>query len=592
VVYALSARTLDRTTGLIAAVLLATLPLAVSYGRAGCEYSQVPLLSALMLYYALKPGRVGLFLTSLMAVLVYATNILLLPMVVVIYLVQKLRQVWGDPLRVRRELDLTLLGTGVLAGVVKLLTGNQSARFYSVYYRPMDWARFLHHACGFLTGLDFYVGSVSENWAKVHVLGFWGVLALAFGFGGYRLVLARRWERVALVGGLLLSVTALHVVAGSEVLGPGISRYGSFLIVPTILVVACLLESLLAPPTAGWSAAIRRLQLLMVLGLGGLMLVSVKRNWIDQETRSGVESIWTFQTDQADPKEQALESILSDIRSAGRNRPIGPPSGPALASTVIVADDWWLYRPIEYLAIPNRQLKVGWLQAISGGSGAANLRLCNLMRHGAYFVTYADRDREAKTMVLNAFATERLHSWEIKDRNGTPAIRIFRLKTLEPDAGEIPAVGRPVVYPPYAFKTTYGRLEAGILTTDLKTTAGYFVYGPYLTLPAGQYSAMFFLKGSGPIDLNNGKILIEAFRLIGPTLYAREEFQGDRLAEIRDGVRPVILHFRLDQPTTEVEFRVQIQDRPIQGRLDFFGIGLAVAESPPAVATTAQRKPR
>ena len=77
--YALGRRILDRTTALIAAILLAVLPIAIIYSRLGWEYAEVPLLCLLVIHNAARANRIGLIVSYLAAIHVSPTTVFLLP---------------------------------------------------------------------------------------------------------------------------------------------------------------------------------------------------------------------------------------------------------------------------------------------------------------------------------------------------------------------------------------------------------------------------------------------------------------------------------------------------------------------------------
>ncbi len=97
--YGLMARVLDRTTALIAAGLLAAMPVAVFFSRMGCDVSQTPLFNVLAFYYAFKGHRAGVLLSFLCCWLAHPTNLFLLPMLAPIFLVRTLRRHPDDPAR-------------------------------------------------------------------------------------------------------------------------------------------------------------------------------------------------------------------------------------------------------------------------------------------------------------------------------------------------------------------------------------------------------------------------------------------------------------------------------------------------------------
>src|SRR5207245_2022519 len=95
--YVIGARVLDRTTGLIAAMLLAALPYAIHQSRNGLEMSQLPLAGIVVLGFALRGNSLGALLSFLASMLVHPTAIFLMPIALFVLLVQLARSAQGDP---------------------------------------------------------------------------------------------------------------------------------------------------------------------------------------------------------------------------------------------------------------------------------------------------------------------------------------------------------------------------------------------------------------------------------------------------------------------------------------------------------------
>ena len=79
VAYLACRRAGDRTTGLIAAALVAASPTAIGYSRFGWDATQTPLISAVAACFALRGRPFALAASILVAVLIHPTNALLVP---------------------------------------------------------------------------------------------------------------------------------------------------------------------------------------------------------------------------------------------------------------------------------------------------------------------------------------------------------------------------------------------------------------------------------------------------------------------------------------------------------------------------------
>src|SRR5262249_3685977 len=157
----------------------------------------------------------------------------------------------------------------------------------------------------------------------------------------------RRWDQLGLIACLPLSLTALHLIAGSTVLAAPFQRYGAFLVVPAALALAFLTrEILFTRPSdgVGESSAprARPVAACVALGLAGLMLGVVRTHYFApcESWATPVESVWTPWVESVSPIERAYAAVAANLanRSARDSRPIG-----------VIADDWWLAKPFEFL---------------------------------------------------------------------------------------------------------------------------------------------------------------------------------------------------------------------------------------------------
>ena len=112
--FVIGARTLDRTTALIATVLLAALPCVVYQSRVGLEMCQIPLFGIIAIAFALRGHGPGLVVSFLASMLVHPTDVFLIPIVLPIYLVQLFRGGEGKPAARRRILIASALGSLVV----------------------------------------------------------------------------------------------------------------------------------------------------------------------------------------------------------------------------------------------------------------------------------------------------------------------------------------------------------------------------------------------------------------------------------------------------------------------------------------------
>jgi 4-amino-4-deoxy-L-arabinose transferase-like glycosyltransferase len=431
--FVLGRRALDRRTALIAAVLLASLPIMIGYSRFGWDASQTPLASLLVVAFALRGRGIALGLAFVALLLVHPCNVFLLPVAGAAFGVAAARR-WADqPSRRKRLLVeclvLALLIGGAIAWLVPWTRAAEPAP--GRWTDPGQWALYLTHLGRLFSGVTLYRYLVRpdlpESIAWLHDRGFWLVVLTTLPVGLARLVRARCWERLALVLGLLVSIFGLYAVGGAGVIAPSVERYGMCLVVPAALVFA----SLVTAAVPRFSQA----RLALVSILGWLLLWSVQANYfgrmMDQRSHP------TFRTAGVEPKRRALAWILRD-----RAR-LPDPAGP----TRVLAEDWWLYWPLEFLASSGEAVAVTWLDSpalpaprvnsAEGDIEAQRRQVVDELRRGAYVVGFADgrADRfpggRVEQIVRSSFAPGEVHRRVIRDGSGHPILAVFRLARPE-----------------------------------------------------------------------------------------------------------------------------------------------------------------
>jgi len=447
--YVLGARMLDRTTALIASVLLAVLPIAIIFSRIGYDAAQTPLFSLIALYFAFKRRRVATLLSFVACFVVQPTNVFLLPTLMAIYLVGEARASAGDPARLRRLLLGTLAVSAALitaAGLVTLRRTYVHSVYKNFHLGHYDVGHFLVLYGRLLLG-EVLLGEPRRHVHLQDAL-FWTVFGSALLFGTWRLVCQRQWDRVALVAGLLLSALGIFIVAGSNSIRPEMPRYGMFLVMPTVLAIACLARSLLISGATTKLAPVFVAQRVALLALGWALLWGTKYNWFDFYTRSSGESLWTLRTDSIDPNERVLAIVRHDARRSALGLPATIQNKPEPASqdrafkSLIIAENWWTYRPLQYLTLRRPDTKVVTFEKMGLGLDQNQRHLLEQLQRGAYVVCFSGGTIER--LVNASFRPERLQRWDVPhndgdyfhDRSRTLAVFRMRAEPRELRSGE------------------------------------------------------------------------------------------------------------------------------------------------------------
>lgn len=161
-----------------------------------------------------------------------------------------------------------------------------------------------------------------------------GALAV-FGAIAAGLALVVRRERrgldVALVIAWAAMVLLYFLFAGPESIRPHVERWGLVLLPPAFLMAA--------RATVGWLGRYRTATIAAATIIAVALCGSFYLSYFHEFATSGGRSHRTFITADTEPKQQALAMVLAERRGTG---PI-----------LIVAQDWWQYWPIAYLALPD-----------------------------------------------------------------------------------------------------------------------------------------------------------------------------------------------------------------------------------------------
>jgi hypothetical protein len=433
--YFLGSKALDRTTGLIATILVASLPVTVFYSRFGLEQCPIPVFGILAIVAALRANGIALLLVFLASLIDHPTNVFLAPIVFPVYLVRVL-QSESDPARRRRTLLLAATaGLAISVGAAFFLLKSPIVHHFLRTRPPLNWLKFLD---GFERLLFFLYHAVSRSALHLHRWIFRSLLAVLLIFGTVGLVRERRWDRIALILGLLASLVGFHLVAGSTILTTfATHRYGVVFVVPTVLAFACLIRALIPPPASesGVGPRLGWIPNATVLVLGFALLYDFKLNYFDALTVGTPESFWTLQTESKDPFQNVLALIQEDLARRQRD---GTPatSGSKTKAGLVVVEEYWAYMPIAYLASSQDQIRVVRLlegnELILGQMPKRRDELIEQLRAGAYAVEnlYALPFLGGGVVgntVRAAFRPDQVQSWSVLDLSRGCHLTVYRL---------------------------------------------------------------------------------------------------------------------------------------------------------------------
>lgn len=427
----LLSRQFDPATGRIAAVLFACWPLAIFYSRVGYDISQAPLFGLLLVVAAhrARPWAVAGALS--LAYLAHPTNILMLPVVTPLAL---WRACDTAPPGSRRRSVLRMAATLGVLGVAfyvrtRLQRQVQVMYAYEILKTYDPWLLLERYA-------RLMLGGAGADLPRQDAA-FWAVLAALFLFGGAALIHRRQWDRLALAAGLPIGLAAAFAVGGSDILRPEHNRYGLFLLAPTILSATVLSRALwLGARASRLGRGLSGVQALAGVTAALALLACYKVHYLDParpgttpgwhtlasfRTPPGADSPWTLRTTERGPIHRAYKLIVRD-RAAHPG-----------ARQAVLAQDWWLHRPLEFLLVFRPEVRVVDTLQVHPDPARHEPILDDQVTRGAYAVVFANAPIDAH---LRAAFGGRLRTWDISLPGNIPYLRVHRLRAPAPSLAQ------------------------------------------------------------------------------------------------------------------------------------------------------------
>ena len=411
--FPMTVRAIGSRAALIFTTLIAIAPAAVMYSRLGWDPSGTPLLTFLVIAWALddKPEHALVALGA--AYLVHPTNIFVAPIALAAWLpftVERYRNATKQQKKKTQQIAITaLVAVAALAGwVLYRAHGNPSTSLPSIAMvtsrikSPAAWWSLVSGVSSLVSGVASatYIAGPLPGMAGQLATGL-TMLALLVPIGiGIRSVVAR-WPGIWLMLGITASLAAFLIVAGPEKVQPGVERYALFFLVPILLLGAIGMAVLAETQEAMSTAAVALVSISMVAVLGA--------GYFYPLATSGGASEATYRTGAIEPKLAAFKFIERDSAK-------GP--------VTVIADDWWIYWTMRYFASAGGRILVEPAPgvAIPGGTrppgakvpkgGLGDLR---------YIVTFAGTATDAAQSRLGR------KTFTATDPLNRPIVRVYRV---------------------------------------------------------------------------------------------------------------------------------------------------------------------
>jgi hypothetical protein len=348
-------RTFGLTTAWIQTLALAIAPTAIAHSRICQDPSQSILWTSLVMYLCLlgfkETRRWWLYSAAALVALrialrTHPTNVFIAPFLV-LPLASVVRR-W-IPVSRRGRLYFGLVAAGAVAigtpllifvawPLFKVYTGSSwlDQPWFSIAWKRLsNSAQWFEYVCNYgrlMSGETIYQ---YFSGAHVTVATYVAVSKFVAAVVATGMVLAMRRTYSALDCALMFAWATMWLLffafAGPDSIRPGVERWGLCLIGPATLVVARGLTAWIQTgPRTRWAT------IAFAAVVGGCLLGSFYVNYVREFETTGGRAHRTFITAATEPKQQAIEWILA---RRARGEPV-----------TIVAQDWWQFWPLAYLA--------------------------------------------------------------------------------------------------------------------------------------------------------------------------------------------------------------------------------------------------
>ena len=419
-------RLYGRTAAWIFSTGLAILPTAIAHSRICQDPSQSVFWTGIVIYLSLlglaEPRRAWFYLAGALLLFpvvlwTHPTNIFIAPFLVLPF-VAATRPLLpasraGRTVLVIATALLVILGVFVVDLALRHLAGLDDyldKPWLLASARLTDGAQMFEFAANNarlfngVTIYHYFSGARPTTWpydAGVVML----VCAALSGF-----VLMRARGRSPVDVGLLLACAGtwlgFYAFAGPQALRPHAERWGLCLIVPAMLVFARGLAAWIE-----WKPRMRWLTIGTLTLAATSLLASFYVNFFREFATTGGRSHLAYVTAPTEPKQQALDHVLAASPGPGR--------------ITIVAQQWWLFWPIAYLAAPHSHVSV-----IRGPASGTEPALVDALGQGRlFFVEFVDTPERAATSDWIRARGLRAASTRVRDAGGRDLLEIQQVTT-------------------------------------------------------------------------------------------------------------------------------------------------------------------
>ena len=267
-----------------------------------------------------------------------------------------------------------------------------------------QWLEFAVNNARLFNGVTIYhYFSGASPSTLLHDAGF--MLAMIMTVGGFAMMPAARRSPLdyGLIGACAMMWIGFYLFAGPQALRPHFERWGLCLIVPGLLVMARGIAAWHWIPKMRWVAQDAAPALLVAL-IGSFYV-----NYVDQFDKTGGRSHLTYVTASVEPKQQAFDHILA--------------RSPGSGSVAVGSEQWWLYRPLAYLATEHPNVVVTVSRDVTRQPGYDEA----LKAGRLFFVEFSETRELVTTRQWVEQQGLRADTTVVRDASGRPVVEILQV---------------------------------------------------------------------------------------------------------------------------------------------------------------------
>jgi hypothetical protein len=342
--YPLLSRPFGGRPAFLTTVFIAISPAAITYSRISWEPSETVFFSLLVVALAALGRTAAALFTFACSLLAHPTNVFLFPVLVGACAGAWWSAVPSKPKIVTLPSLLGLaavlvvalfMGRFVLGEAPGLARGIGLPEVSTIWMRaidPQQWVATIRGLLRLLSGV-----TTGRSIAGPFSPG----AETAIETGGFLLLMMMSvlaipsWRRepqflfTGIALGFLVTIIGFHLAAGPDAIGAPHERYALVFVVPSCVLIAMLIET------------IRRSRVWVASSLAAawtaLGIFSFATGYAIPFLRDGGNAHLTYRTGAVEPKKAAIDFVSSELKAG--------------ETAAVLADSWWMYWPLRYLAI-------------------------------------------------------------------------------------------------------------------------------------------------------------------------------------------------------------------------------------------------